>query len=117
MSQIYRVIALQFALAISALCIGSVCAGQQSTAPVISLRYPVEISAEERAFVQALPTLQVSPYQHIPPVSFYDAQTESFQGISVDVFRFIAEHIGLSYHFVVDEGLYVDKLIEEFEQG
>lgn len=117
MSQIYRVIALQFALAISALCIGSVCAGQQSTAPVISLRYPVEISAEERAFVQALPTLQVSPYQHIPPMSFYDAQTESFQGISVDVFRFIAEHIGLSYHFVVDEGLYVDKLIEEFEQG
>ncbi len=97
--------------------LGLLVLGNNLTAPVISLRYPVEISAEERDFVQALPTLQVSPYQHIPPVSFYDAQTESFQGISVDVFRFIAEHIGLSYHFVVDEGLYVDKLIEEFEQG
>ena len=38
----------------------------------IKLRHPVELSADDLAFVRSLPILHVSAYRHLPPMSFYN---------------------------------------------
>lgn len=106
MSKRYRSFSILFALAMSAAFVFAVHASHSVDAK-ITLRHPVELSAENRAFVRSLPKLKVSAYQHIPPLSFYDQQAAEYQGISVDTFRFIAEQMGLSYQFVDDDGFYV----------
>lgn len=83
----------------------------------IKLRHPVELSADDLAFVRSLPILHVSAYRHLPPMSFYDQLSGKYEGISIDIFAFIAEQIGLSYQFYDDSGGYVDKKIEEFSLG
>lgn len=83
----------------------------------IKLRHPVELSADDLAFVRSLPILHVSAYRHLPPMSFYNQLSGKYEGISIDIFDFIAEQIGLSYQFYDDSGGYVDKKIEEFSLG
>lgn len=116
MSKRYRPFSILLALAMSAVFTFAVHA-RHSFDTNITLRHPIELSAEERAFVRSLPQLKVSAYQHIPPLSFYDQQAAEYQGISVDTFRFIAKQIGLSYQIVDDDGFYVDKKLEQFESG
>lgn len=83
----------------------------------ISLLHSVELNADDRAFVRSVPTLYVSAYRHLPPMSSYDPLSGEYHGISIDVFRFIADQIGLSYQFYHDDGAYVDKKVEEFALG
>ncbi|HZJ92093.1 MAG TPA: GGDEF domain-containing protein [Thiopseudomonas sp.] len=116
MDTLYRVVCFLLVLAISA----SSAASVQQLPPndhLITLHTPVELSADDLAYVRSIPTLQVSAYRHIPPMSFFDQATGQYQGISIDVFRFIADHIGLPYEFYEEGGLYVDKKIEEFGLG
>lgn len=57
----------------------------------ITLRESVVLSAEEQALIRSLPPLKVCAYQQAPPLSLHNRQSNQFLGISVDVFRFIAE--------------------------
>ncbi|HKM36622.1 MAG TPA: GGDEF domain-containing protein [Thiopseudomonas sp.] len=116
MDALYRVVCFLLVLAISTISSASVRV-LPSSDHLITLNAPVELSADDLAFVRSIPTLQVSAYRHIPPLSFLDEATGQYQGISIDVFRFIADQIGLSYDFYEEGGLYVDKKIEEFELG
>lgn len=116
MDTLYRAICLLLVLAMSAISFAS--AGVLPPNDYsITLKKPVELSADDLAFVRSIATLQVSAYRHIPPMSFYDEATAQYQGISIDVFRFIADQIGLSYEFYEQGGAYVDKKIEEFGLG
>lgn len=98
------------------LCIASAHALETYNTNVILL-HSVELNADDLAFVRSIPTLQVSAYWHLPSMSSYDPLSGKYHGISIDVFRFIADQIGLSYQFYNDEGGYVDKKVEEFALG
>lgn len=83
----------------------------------ITLREEVILTAEEQALIRSLPTLKVSAYQRAPPFSLYNRRINQYEGISVDVFCFIADQIGLSYEFVGTESTSFDENIQQFEQG
>lgn len=116
MDTLYRVVCFLLVLAISTSTAASVRVLPPSD-HLITLNTPVELSADDLAYVRSIPTLQVSAYRHIPPMSFFDQDTGQYQGISIDAFRFIADKIGLSYEFYEKGGLYVDKKVEEFGLG
>lgn len=83
----------------------------------ITLRESVVLSAEEQALIRSLPPLKVSAYQQAPPLSLHNRQSNQFLGISVDVFRFIAEQIDLPYEFVGTENTTFQENMQQFEQG
>lgn len=84
---------------------------------LITLRKPVVLSAAEQRFVASLAPLKVVSHEQAPPLSLYDRSTGQYQGISVDLFRFIADQIGLSYQFVSDGQVSYSKNMQQFEQG
>ena len=87
-------------LGLSSLLIAAQAAAQPAKHRVV-LNKTVSLSDDERAFIQSLPTLKVAAYQNAAPLSFYDEKSQQYSGLSIDVFRFIAEQIGLSYQFVL----------------
>lgn len=63
------------------------------------------LSAQEKQFIQSLAPLRVMIDDNFVPLSFYDVQTHSYQGISVDLFRHIAGRLGLKYELLHDKTL------------
>jgi PAS domain S-box-containing protein len=63
------------------------------------------LSREEAQFIQSLAQLRVMIDDNFVPLSHYDTKTGSFQGISVDLFRHLADRLGLQYQFLYDKQL------------
>ncbi len=69
------------------------------------------LSGEEAHFIQSLAPLRVMIDDNFVPLSYYNSRDHSFQGISVDIFRHLAERLGLKYQFVHDAKLsWADKV-------
>lgn len=83
----------------------------------ITLQESVILTAEEQALIRSLPTLKVSAYRRAPPLSLYNRREKQYEGISIDVFRFIADEINLSYAFIQTENTSFNENIQQFEQG
>ena len=115
MYKFYRTDRVLLTLFISVL---SVCFAQASQTfnTHITLRHPVELSAEQQALVRSLPPLKIGTYQHWPPLAMYDQKTDEYEGISIDIFRFIADEIGLPYQLVSYKDLYIDEMLEKFKR-
>ena len=116
MHKFFRACGLLLVLAISAFFPFSVNANQHLEAK-ITLQRPVQLSAEEQLFVSALPTLTVASHKQAPPLSLYDRHADKYTGISVDLFCFIANQIGLSYQFVGGGYVSFSETMGDFEEG
>lgn len=84
---------------------------------LITLRQPVVLSVKDQLFVNSLAPIKVVSHDQAPPLSLYDHDTGQYQGISVDLFRFIADQIGLSYQFMPKRAGSYSKNMQQFEQG
>lgn len=93
------------------------CAEPPSHSGIISMSAAVTLTEDERAFVQSIPTLRAAAYWYAPPLSSYDEKTAAYQGVSIDVFRFIADDIGLSYELVSDTGTALKDNFKHIQQG
>jgi PAS domain S-box-containing protein len=58
------------------------------------------LSEQESQFIRSLPPLKVMVDDNFVPLSTYDSKTGSYQGISVDLFRHIADKLGLKYQWL-----------------
>lgn len=91
-----------------------------AAAPVenlIRLNKTVVLTDDERAFIESLPTLKVAAYRQAAPLSLFDEKTKQYRGVSIDIFRFIAEQIGLSYQFVGDADFSLIDDLESIQDG
>lgn len=82
----------------------------------IRLRAPVELSAQERAELRALPPMRIVAVD-APPMMLYDADRGTYTGISADVLCFMAQQIGLRYEFVKAQKLSVAEKIQQVQEG
>lgn len=82
----------------------------------IRLTEPVELTDTEKAFVAAQPPLKVASI-FAPPLTRSDAGSDGYQGISADVFCFIASQIGLDYEFVSQPGYSLTDHLTAVQQG
>ncbi len=92
-------------------------AAQPSAVGTITLNTAVSLSDDERTFIQSLPTLRVAAYWYAPPLSLFNEKTGTYQGISIDIFRFIADQIDLSYELVSDTGTVLNENFNHVKQG
>lgn len=83
----------------------------------ITLQESVILTADEQALIRSLPTLKVSAYRRAPPLSLYNKRKNQYEGISIDVFRFIADQINLPYEFIQTEHTSFNENMQQFEQG
>lgn len=60
------------------------------------------LSKSDRDFLETLPTLKVVADDNFAPLSQWNPDTQSFEGISVDLFREAARRLGLRYEFLRD---------------
>lgn len=88
-----------------------------ATESLISLRKPVVLSTAEQLFIRSLPPLKVVTHEQAPPMSLYNRSNGQYEGISSDVFHFIAQQIGLQYQFVSDGHVSHSKNMQQFELG
>jgi diguanylate cyclase (GGDEF)-like protein len=66
---------------------------------------------QEARFLQSLPSIKIMVDEAFVPLSYYNAKTHSYEGVSVDLFRHIAKRLGLKYQFLRDEKLsWADKI-------
>ena len=84
---------------------------------LVTLSEAVVLTDDERAFIQSLPTLKVAAYRQAQPLSLFDEKTETYQGISIDVFRFIADQVGLAYEFVNDKKSSLAEDLKRIQDG
>ena len=78
----------------------------------IQLLKPVEISAELRAEFKAMPALRVVAV-NAPPLAHYDEKQKTYNGIGIDVFRFIANELGLSFEIAPGrDRTVIDKILQ-----
>ena len=82
----------------------------------IRLRAPVELSAQERAELRALPPLRIVAVD-APPMVQYDAGRGTYVGISADVLCFIAQQTGLRYGFITAPQWTVAEKIRQVQEG
>lgn len=82
----------------------------------IRLRAPVELSAQERAELRALPPLRIVAVD-TPPMMQYDAGRDTYIGISADVLCFMAQQTGLRYEFITTPQWTVAEKIRQVQEG
>ena len=82
----------------------------------IRLRAPVELSAQERAELRALPPLRIVAVS-APPMMQYDADSGTYIGISADVLCFLAQQTGLRYEFITEPKWTADEKIRQVQAG
>jgi len=63
------------------------------------------LNEQEASFIRALPALKVMLDDNFTPLSHYDAKAGDYEGISVDLFRHVADHLGLKYEIIHDTAL------------
>ncbi|MEI6207979.1 MAG: EAL domain-containing protein [Desulfuromonadales bacterium] len=69
------------------------------------------LSPQEVQFIRSLEPLRVMIDDNFVPLSSYDTRTDTFRGISVDLFRHIADRLGLKYQMLHDAKLsWADKV-------
>ncbi len=83
----------------------------------ITLQNKVMLTDAEQVFVEALPPLKVAAYPKASPYSLYDSKTNRYSGVSVDIFRFIAQEIGLKYEFVVLPNATIENDLQRVKEG
>jgi PAS domain S-box-containing protein len=74
------------------------------------------LSVSEARFIQSLPTLRVMLDDNFTPLSNYDARSGSYQGISVDLFRHLADRLGLKYQLLHEANMTWSDKVERFKQ-
>ena len=82
----------------------------------IRLRSPVELSAQERSELRALPPLRIVAVD-TPPMMQYDAGLGTYVGISADVLCFLAQQTGLRYEYILAPELNVAQKIQQVQDG
>lgn len=91
------------------------CPGLVRAEPLDGLIQPnktFRLSQTEAAFIQSLPVLRVMIDEDFLPLSTYSPNTKHFQGISVDLFAYIARKIGLKYQLLHEDNLtWSDKVV------
>lgn len=80
----------------------------------ISLREPVSLSAEERAYLRDVPPLRIFAV-NTPPMAAYDKNRDTYTGISPDVLCFMARQTGLRYEFLTNQELTVAEKIRQVQ--
>lgn len=86
-------------------------------ADFISLTEAVLLTHDERAFIKSLPRLKVATYPQAPPLSLLNEHTGELEGISVDIFRFIAEQLHLSYELIDSSKLSGTDVLSHVKSG
>ena len=74
-------------------------------APQIQMRGNIVLGEQDVQFIQSLAPLRVMVDDNFTPLSYYDTNTSSYQGISVDLFRYFADIMGLKYQFLYAKNL------------
>lgn len=82
----------------------------------IRLTAPVEVSAQERAALGALPPLRVFAV-NAPPLTRYDEGRGTYTGISADVLCFMAQQLGLRHTFITEPQPTVAEKIQQVQEG
>ena len=82
----------------------------------VRLTRPVEFSADDLAYFRAMAPLRVLSAD-APPMSRYDEQRRTYTGISVDVWCFIAERLGLRYELIPGRDQTVAQKILQGQEG
>jgi diguanylate cyclase (GGDEF)-like protein/PAS domain S-box-containing protein len=62
------------------------------------------LSEEERQFIDSLEPLRVMVDDNFSPLSRYNLSTQQYEGISIDLFRHIAQALHLKYEFIYKKG-------------
>ncbi|WP_442597257.1 diguanylate cyclase [Parapusillimonas sp. JC17] len=88
------------------------CDGAQN----IRLLKPVEFTAQQRAEFRAMPPLRVSAVG-APPMARYDDDSQTYSGIAIDVFCFIAQELGLSFEITPGRDQTVADKIRQVQEG
>lgn len=82
----------------------------------VRLAQVVEVSAAERAAIAALAPLRVLS-GHAPPLSGWDAKSNIYSGVSIDVWCALASELGLRYEFVPESGQSLSAKVQQVQQG
>lgn len=69
----------------------------------VFLTSEINLTEDEIRWLDSLPPLQVGVIRSAPPLADFDEATDTYRGISLDVFCFIAGELGLHYE-LVDKG-------------
>ncbi|NOQ63625.1 MAG: diguanylate cyclase [Methyloprofundus sp.] len=65
----------------------------------------IELTDEERVFLDELGVLQVLVDDDFLPISYYDESENKFSGIAIDVLQMLAEMLQFEYEIIRDESL------------
>src|SRR5690554_353733 len=79
---------------------GQVLAETCSQVVDVFLTSEINLSEDERRWLDSLPPLQVGVIRNAPPLADFDEAKDTYHGISLDVFCFIAGELGLHYELV-----------------
>jgi len=104
--------ALWLALCSAALTPALACEGAGN----IRLQRPVQLSAQERAELRSMAPLRVLAVD-APPMARYDAERQTYTGIAVDVWCFIAQDLGLRYEILPARDMTLVDKLQQVQQG
>lgn len=107
---------LLFVCAILTVAVGGVCSGESPTPQVNgtpAIEPSIELTEEERQWIQANPEITVSNEFDWPPFDFMVAGEP--QGFGIDLMRLLSERSGLQFKYV--NGFTWDELVEMFFAG
>jgi len=93
------------ALAVAVIMLRASAGFADSTGDLIQPNRSFILSEQESQFIQSLPPLKVMVDENFMPLSYYNVKTGAFEGISVDLYRHIAERLGLKHQFLRDPTL------------
>lgn len=82
----------------------------------IRLLEPVEISAQLRAELQAMPPLKAVSLS-APPMARYDEDRQSYDGIGTDILCFITRELGMRFELPPDREMTVKDKIQRVQDG
>lgn len=85
-------------------------------AQTIRLLKPVEISAQERVALKAMPPLKVVALS-APPMARYNEATQTYRGIGLDILCFITQELGLQFELPPARDLTVADKLRLLQEG
>lgn len=78
---------------------------------------PFDLSQEERVFLTSLAPIRVMADDNFSPLSYYDAAGKRYAGISIDLFRYVANALGIRYQFIYKKGLSWTEKLDLFKNN
>lgn len=78
----------------------------------LPFKRPIVLSEDDKKRLRELPKLKVTIVGNAPPLSFFNPDTQGYQGIAIDVFCSIARAIDLDFQFQTAE---VDSLAQAID--